>query len=386
VITGTSARPVDFAPPDLSEREIDEVVAVLRSGWLSTGPRVHRFEQAFAEYTGSPHAIAVNSCTAALHLSLLAAGIGPGDEVVTTPLTFCATANVIVHAGATPVFADIDPVTMNLTPASAASATTERTRAWLPVHFAGRPVDTAGFRAGADRRQLVLIEDAAHCVEGISAGRRIGTTADFTCFSFYATKNLTTGEGGMVTTASDEWADQMRVASLHGMSRDAWARYSRAGAPAYDVVLPGFKYNMPDLQAAIGLHQLASLDARQLRRTHIWQRYDAGLAGLPLVGPVPVPAGDRHARHLYTILVDEAQCGYSRDALQAALRGAGVSTSIHFTALHLTTFYSQRFGYRRGMYPHAESISDRTLSLPLSSGMSDEDVDRVVDVLHELLG
>jgi len=382
----TAVQAVDFAPPDLSEREIAEVVAVLRSGWLSTGPRVRRFEQAFADYTGSPHALAVNSCTAALHLSLLAAGIGPGDEVVTTPLTFCATANVIVHVGATPVFADIDPVTMNLTPASAAAATTPRTRAWLPVHFAGRPIDTAGFRTGADRRHLVLIEDAAHCVEGVSAGARIGTTADFTCFSFYATKNLTTGEGGMVTTASDEWADYMRMASLHGMSRGAWARYSPTGAPRYDVVVPGFKYNMPDLQAAIGLHQLASIDERHARRTRIWQRYDAELAGLPLVRPAAVRAGDRHAHHLYTILVDETQCRYSRDGLQAALREAGVSTSVHFTALHLTKYYAQRFGYRRGMYPHAESISDRTLSLPLSSGMSDEAVARVVEALYELLG
>jgi dTDP-4-amino-4,6-dideoxygalactose transaminase len=386
VSVSTAVQAVDFAPPDLSEREIEEVVAVLRSGWISTGPRVHRFEQAFADYTGSPHALAVNSCTAALHLSLLAAGIGPGDEVVTTPLTFCATANVIVHAGATPVFADVDPVTMNLTPESAAAATTPRTRAWLPVHFAGRPIDTAGFRFEADRRQLILIEDAAHCIEGVSAGAKIGTTADFTCFSFYATKNVTTGEGGMVTTASDEWADHMRVASLHGMSRGAWARYSRTGASRYDVVLPGFKYNMPDLQAAIGLHQLASVDERYARRTRLWKRYDAELAGLPLLRPAGVPNGDRHAHHLYTILVDETLCGYSRDGLQAALREAGVSTSVHFTALHLTTYYAQRFGYRRGMYPHAESIADRTLSLPLSSGMSDGAVGRVVEVLHELLG
>jgi dTDP-4-amino-4,6-dideoxygalactose transaminase len=347
---------------------------------------VHAFEAAFADYTGSPHAIAVNSGTAALHLSLLAAGIGPGDEVVTTPLTFCATANVIIHVGATPVFADIDPVTMNLTPGSAAAATTPRTRAWLPVHFAGRPIDTAGFRAGADRRHLILIEDAAHCVEGESAGAKIGTTADFTCFSFYATKNLTTGEGGMVTTASDEWADRIRVASLHGMSRDAWARYTRTGASRYDVVLPGFKYNMPDLQAAIGLHQLASIDARHARRTHIWQRYDAELAGLPLVRPAAVPAGDRHARHLYTILVDEAVCGRTRDGLQAALRECGIATSVHFDALHLTQYYAERFGYQRGMYPHAEWVSDRTLSLPLSSGMSDEAVDAVVGALHELVG
>jgi dTDP-4-amino-4,6-dideoxygalactose transaminase len=382
----TAVETVDFSPPDLGDREVDEVVAALRSGWLSTGPRVHRFEQAFAEYTGSPHAVALNSCTAGLHLSLVVSGVGPGDEVVTTPLTFCATANVIVHVGATPVFADIDPVTMNLTPAAAVAATTPRTRAWLPVHFAGRPIDSAGFRRGADHRQIVLIEDAAHCVEGVSAGVKVGSTADFTCFSFYATKNLTTGEGGMVTTSSDSWANRLRIASLHGMTRDAWSRYSRTGASRYDVVLPGFKYNMPDLQAAIGLHQLASLNRRHARREAIWRRYDAGLADLPIERPAPVPAGDLHARHLYTILVDGARGRHSRDSLQHAMRESGVSTSVHFTALHLTAYYAGRYGYRRGMCPVAESISDRTLSLPLSSGMSDDAVDRVIDVLHELLG
>jgi dTDP-4-amino-4,6-dideoxygalactose transaminase len=377
---------VDFAPPDLGEAEIGEVVAALRSGWLSTGPRVQRFEQAFADYVGSPHAVAVNSCTAALHLSLLAAGIGPGDEVVTTPLTFCATANVVIHAGATPVFADVDLTTMNLTPDSAIAATTPRTRAWLPVHFAGRPVDTAGFRAEADRRGVRLIEDAAHCVEGVSGGAKIGTTGDLTCFSFYATKNLTTGEGGMVTTASEEWADGIRVASLHGMTRGAWSRYSHSGTSRYDVVLPGFKYNMSDLQAAIGLHQLASIERRLIRREQIWRRYEEGLASLPVERPSAVPIGDRHARHLYTILIDEEQSGISRDDLRVLLHRSGVSTSVHFAALHLHQYYVERFGYRRGMFPIAEAISDRTLSLPLSSGMTDAAVDRVVEVLHELLG
>ena len=377
---------VDFAPPDLSEGEIAEVVATLRSGWLSTGPRVERFERAFADYIGSPHAVAVNSCTAALHLSLIVAGVGPGDEVVTTPLTFCATANVIVHAGATPVFADVDPHTMNLTPESAVAATTPRTRAWIPVHFAGRPIDAAGFGLEARRRNIVVIEDAAHCVEGISNGAKIGTTADLTCFSFYATKNLTTGEGGMVTTASDEWADRIRIASLHGMSRGAWSRYGRPNTKRYELVLPGFKYNMPDLQAAIGLHQLASLEQRHARREAICCRYDARLADLPIERPASVPSGDRHARHLYTILVDEMRSGRSRDALQTALCDRGISTSVHFTALHLHPYYADRFGYERGMFPVAESISDRTLSLPLSSGMTDDAVERVIDAMHDVLG
>jgi dTDP-4-amino-4,6-dideoxygalactose transaminase len=377
---------VDFAPPDLGNAEIAEVVETMHSGWLSTGPRTHAFERAFAEYIGSPHAVALNSCTAALHLSLLAAGIGPGDEVVTTPLTFCATANVIVHAGATPVFADIDPVTMNLSIESTVAATTARTRAWLPVHFAGRPVDTAAFVPEARRRGLVLVEDAAHCVEGVSAGAKIGTTGDLTCFSFYATKNLTTGEGGMVTTASAEWADRIRVASLHGMSSGAWARHGRTSSGRYEVAIPGFKYNMPDLQAAIGMHQLASLEQRHARRERIWRHYDSALSDLPIELPAPVRLGDRHARHLYTILVDEGRSGCSRDRLQAQLREHGISTSVHFTALHLHPYYAGRFGYQRGAFPVAESISDRTLSLPLSSGMTDDAVERVADVLHELLG
>ncbi len=220
---------VRFAPPVVGPAEIDEVVAALESGWLSTGPRVRQFETAFAAYTGAPHALALNSCTAALHLALIAHEIGPGDEVITTPLTFCATANVAIHAGATPRFADIDADTWNLSPSAAAAAVTSKTRAVVPVHFAGRPVDVTAFRALADRHRLTLIEDAAHAVEAVSAGRKIGTTADVTCFSFYATKNLTTGEGGMLTTASDAVARFARTASQHGISRDGWARYSVPG-------------------------------------------------------------------------------------------------------------------------------------------------------------
>jgi dTDP-4-amino-4,6-dideoxygalactose transaminase len=372
---------VGFAPPAIGEAEIQEVVATLRSGWLSTGPRVHEFERAFAEYIGVPHAIAVNSCTAALHLSLLVAGIGPGDEVVTTPLTFCATANVIVHTGATPRFADIDPVTWNLSVARTAETVTSRTRALIPVHYAGRPVDVAGFREVAQRHGLMLIEDAAHCVEGVTAGAKIGATADLTCFSFYATKNLTTGEGGMLTTASDTWAATVRTASLHGMSRDAWSRYGAGGTPHYDVVMPGYKYNMMDLQAAIGLHQLERLGDHLRRRGAIWRMYDEGLSDLPVTRPAPIASGDVHARHLYTILVDP-ESGWSRDGLMAALREDGISTSVHFKALHLHSYYADRYHLTRGMFPVAELVSDRTLSLPLSAGMTDGQVAQVIGAVR----
>jgi dTDP-4-amino-4,6-dideoxygalactose transaminase len=376
---------VPFAPPDLSGAEVAEVVATLESGWLSTGPRVKQFEKAFAAYAGAEHAVAVNSCTAALHLSLIASGIGQGHEVVTTPLTFCATANVVLHAGATPVFADIDPVSLNLDPAAADAAITPRTRALLPVHFAGLPADVPTLLELARPRGLRLIEDAAHCVEGAIDGRKVGSIGDFTCFSFYATKNLTTGEGGMVTTDDAEAAALMRVASLHGMSRDAWARYTPGGTAQYDVVMPGFKYNMMDIQAAIGLHQLARLDAMHARRAAIWTQYDAGLAGLPLRLPALPDSSTVHARHLYTVLVDEADAGVSRDVLQQRLRDRGVSTSIHFRALHLHPYYRDRFKLTRGMFPVAESVSDSTLSLPLSAGMPASAVERVLEAVHDAL-
>lgn len=375
---------VPFAPPAIGQDEIDAVVSTLASGWLSTGPRVQEFERAFAAYTGAPHAIALNSCTAALHLALLASGIGPGDEVVTTPLTFCATANVVLHVGATPCFADIEPETCNLSPAAARAAITGRTRALLPVHYAGRPVETAAFRELAASHGLTLVEDAAHAVEAVSGGRKVGTTADYTCFSFYATKNLTTGEGGMLTTASDEGARFARIAGLHGMSRDAWARYGGAGSPHYDVVMPGFKYNMMDLQAAIGLRQLAGLERRLARREAIWRIYDEGLADLPLTRPAPVARGDVHSRHLYTILVTP-DTGWSRDALVAALAARGITASVHFRALHLHPFYQERFGFVRGQFPAAERVSDTVISLPLSGAMPGADAERVVDTLRQLV-
>ncbi len=377
--------PVPFSPPQIGADEIAEVVATLESGWLSTGPRVRRFEEKFAAFTGAPQAVALNSCTAGLHLSLLAAAIGPGDEVITTPLTFCATANVIVHCGATPVFADVDPGTGNLDPAAAEAAITSKTRAIIPVHYGGRPADVDAFAALARRHGLVTIEDAAHCIEGFSRGRKIGTTADFTSFSFYATKNLTTGEGGMVTTSSADAAERIRIASSHGMTRNASSRYERLGLAQYDVVVPGFKYNMTDLQAALGLHQLDALARHLVRREAISRRYDAAFADLPISTFGPVPSGDVHARHLYTILIDDA-AGRTRDEVALALGDAGVSTSVHFPVVHLHRYYAERFGFRRGQFPHAERIADTVLSLPLSPALSDLQLDFVVAAVRGVLG
>jgi dTDP-4-amino-4,6-dideoxygalactose transaminase len=373
---------VAFARPAIADGEIAEVLSALESGWLTTGPRVRRFEDAFCEWTGAAHAVALNSCTAGLHLSLLAAGIGPGDEVITTPLTFCATANVIVHAGAHPVFADIDRDTMNLDPAAVEQAVTPRTRAIIPVHYAGRPADMRAFRRIAASRALVLVEDAAHAAEAVSNAGRVGTTAAFTCFSFYATKNLTTGEGGMVTTSLEEHASWIRTAALHGMSRDGWARYSSTGTPHYDVVMAGFKYNMMDLQAAIGLRQLARVDELFARRVAIWRRYDETLADLPIVRPAPPAPEERHARHLYTILIEPERCGRTRDEVQQALQRAGIGTSVHFKALHLHPFYAERYGLCRGMFPVAEAISETTLSLPLSAALTDAEADAVIAAIR----
>jgi dTDP-4-amino-4,6-dideoxygalactose transaminase len=376
---------VPFSPPDIGAAEIEEVVRTLESGWLTTGPRVRLFEERFASYLGASYAVAVSSCTAGLHLALIAAEIGPGDEVITTPLTFCATANVVVNVGATPVFADVDPTTGNLDPDATAAAITPRTRAILPVHYGGRPADVIAFQALAARHGLALIEDAAHCIEGVFAGRKIGTTADATAFSFYATKNLTTGEGGMVTTESADTAQRIRTASRHGMTRPAWTRYERAGHCHYDVVMPGFKYNMTDLSAAIGLHQLNAIDRHLERRNEICARYDEALSDLPLSTFQPVPPGSVHARHLYTVLVDGVT-GPARDDLLRELADKGIAASVHFPAVHLHSFYSGRFGFTRGDFPAAERIADTVVSLPLSPALTDEQVDYVIRTTRAAFG
>ncbi len=383
--SGASAG-VAFARPDISAAEISAVLATLHSGWLTTGPKVDAFERQFAEYVGARHAVAVSSCTAALHLSLLASGVGPGSEVVTTPLTFCATVNAIIHCGATPIFADVDPRTMNIDAARVLEVMTPRTQAIVPVHFAGRPADVATLKDIAARHDARLVEDAAHALGASVDGAKVGALGDFTCFSFYSTKNLTTGEGGMVTTASDEWASTVRVASRHGVSDSAWSREGGSRSSDYDVVYPGFKYNMTDLQAAIGLEQLDRAAGLFGRREAIWRRYDDGLSDLPIGRPVSSEPGTTHARHLYTILVDPTQCGWTRDDLQRYLRRRGVQTSVHFRPLHLHSYYAARFGLSRGMFPHSEFVSDRTLSLPLSSTLTDADVDRVISGVRVALG
>jgi dTDP-4-amino-4,6-dideoxygalactose transaminase len=318
-----------FGSPAIEEPEIAEVVSTIRSGWIGTGPRVARFEEMFREYVGARHAVALNSCTAALHLSMVVAGVGPGDEVITTPMTFCATANSVIHTGARPVFVDVERDTFNIDPERIEAAITPRTRAIVPVHFAGRPCRMDRIESIAKRHGLLLIEDAAHAIEASYRNRKIGTIGDLTCFSFYVTKNVVTAEGGMVTTDSDELAAKIKMYGLHGMSKDAWKRFSDEGYKHYQVVFPGFKYNMTDLQAALGLHQLGRIAQNAKRREEIWRRYDEAFAGLPITRPAPVAPDTTHARHLYTILIRTEEIGTTRDQVLNELIRRNIGTGVH---------------------------------------------------------
>ena len=374
-----------FGAPALGEEEIAEVVATLRSGWIGTGPRVTRFEAEFARYVGAPHAVALSSCTAALHLALLAAAVGPGDEVITTPLTFCATVNAILHAGATPVLADCDPATGNLDPARAAERIGPRTRALLPVHLAGRPCDAAALGSLAARHGLLVIGDCAHAIETEDApGRHVARSADLACFSFYATKNLTTAEGGMLVTADPALAARAKTLGLHGMSHDAWKRYSDEGYVHYEVTEAGFKYNMTDLAAALGLHQLARIEANLARREAIWRRYDEAFAELPLELPAPPAPGTRHARHLYQLRVETGRLLLSRDRFLAALHAEGIGAGVHYRAVSEHAFYRERLGVAAGEFRHAEDVGRRTFSIPLSAALSDVDVADVIEAVRRI--
>jgi len=388
-VNGEPQRPRErflvFGAPAIGEAEVEEVVASLRSGWLGTGPKVARFEDDFRKYKGWGHAVAVNSCTAALHLSMLALPLAAGDEVITTSLTFCATVNAVIHAGATPVPVDVDPQTMNLDPGQVAAAVTPRTRAILPVHFVGRPCAMDDLRAIADEHGLALVEDCAHAVEASFHGRPAGTFGDFGCFSFYVTKNVVTGEGGMVLARSEDHAARIKVLALHGMTRDAWRRFSDEGYRHYYVTEVGFKYNMMDLQAAIGIHQLARVEPSWERRREIWERYDEAFAGLPLETPAPAEPETRHGLHLYTVLVDEARAGVSRDAFLERMTWHNVGVGVHYLCLAEHPFYRHEFGWRPQDYPHATRIGRQTVSLPLSAALSDDDVTDVIAAVERSL-
>lgn len=371
-----------FGSPKIEEAEIQEVLACLRSGWLGTGPKVAQFERDFASYRGSKsHPVAVNSCTAALHVSMIAAGLKPGDEVITTPLTFCATVNAIIHAGLTPVLADVDPQTMNLDPDEVERRITPKTRALLPVHFAGRPCNMDRLLGIAEKHGLKVIEDCAHAIETTYHGRPAGTMGHFGCFSFYVTKNIITGEGGMILTRNAEDAGRCKMLALHGMSKDAWKRFADEGYKHYQVVECGFKYNMMDIQAAIGLHQLKRIEQYWTRRQEIWNAYDTAFADSPLMLPVPPEENTRHALHLYTVLVDEERAGLCRDEFLNAMTRRGIGVGVHYLSVPEHPYYQQAFGWRPEDYPNAMRIGRQTVSLPLSAKLEERDVARVTDAV-----
>lgn len=374
-----------FGSPVIEEDEIREVVASMESGWLGTGPKVARFEQDFMAYKGAKHAAAVNSCTAALHLSMLGAGMQPGDEVITTPLTFCASVNAIIHAGLTPVLADVDPVTMNIDPAKVEAKITPRTRAIQPVHFAGRPCDMDALRDIAERHSLKIIEDCAHAIETEYKGQKAGTIGDFGCFSFYVTKNMVTGEGGMVLTRREEDIARIKILALHGMSKDAWKRFSDEGYKHYQVVECGFKYNMMDLQAAIGIHQLKRVESYWPRRQEIWGTYNQAFADLPLTTPADPEPDTRHGYHLYTLLVDEERAGVSRDAFLDAMTRRRIGLGVHYMSVPEHPYYQKTFGWRPEEFPEAMRIGRQTVSLPLSAKLTGDDVEYIIDAVRDTL-
>ncbi len=376
-----------FSRPSINRAAIDEVVACLESGWITTGPRVKKFEEDLKVYVSAPQVLALTSATAGLHLSLLALGLKKGNEVITTPMTFAATLNTIVLAGARPVLVDVEPGTYNMDVSRLARAITKRTRAIIPVHFAGLPVDLDPLYETAQKHGLRVIEDAAHAIGTEYKGRRIGSFGDTQVFSFHPNKNMTTGEGGAVATRDEKLAESIALLRFHGMDREAWDRFGKKGSQHYEIILPGYKYNMMDIQAALGLHQLVQLDGFIARRTELALRYHMLLAGWPqwdLPGTPSYPL--RHAWHLYTPLINPDAAGMDRDAFMLGMKERNIGTGLHYRAVHLYPYYREHFGFKRGDFPNAESISDRIVSLPLFPAMTDADQDRVIAAMAVLFG
>ncbi len=373
-----------FGSPAIGEEEIEEVIASMKSGWLGTGPKVRRFESDFKSYKGVSHAVAVNSCTAALHLSILAANIKPGDEVITTPLTFCATVNSIIHAGATPVLADVDPLTLNIDPEQVRAKISPNTKALLPVHFAGRACDMDALSEIAQDHGLKIIEDCAHAIETEYRGRKTGTFGDFGCFSFYVTKNVVTGEGGMVLTRGEAEAARIKILALHGMSKDAWKRFDDEGYKHYYVMEAGFKYNMMDLQAAIGIHQLARVETNWIRRQEVWREYNSALAQLPIGLPTDPETDTRHAYHLYTIMINDKVTGINRDEFLEGMTRQNIGVGVHYMSVPEHPFYQNQYGWKPEDYPSAMTIGRQTVSLPLSAKLTGNDVSDVIEAVNRV--
>jgi len=370
--------PLTFAPPDIREEDIAEVVDTLESGWLVTGPKVHRFEQEFAAYLGMPYAVGLTSCTAALALSLELVGVGPGDEVIVTPNTFVSTVTTITERGGVPVFVDIDPETYNMDHARVAEAVTERTKAVIAVHYAGRPCRMEMLRNICDTRGIALISDAAHAIEARIGSQSVAQFSDISCYSFHAVKNLTTGEGGMLVTMDTDWCKRLKPLRLCGLTKDAFARYGQ-GKADYDVLEPGYKCNMMDIQAALGLGQLRRLEANHLRRRQIWDAYDEAFREIEgLTIPPKEDPGTRHARHLYNMLVNPELIYGGKQAFVSAMQAEGIATSAHFRPIPSFSMFNQGDVSWRGSFDNAARFYERTVSLPLTTRLTEDDVNDVI--------
>jgi dTDP-4-amino-4,6-dideoxygalactose transaminase len=374
-----------FHVPDIAEDEIQAVVETLRSGWLTTGSKAKQFEEDFARYVGSRHALAVNSATAAMHLALDAVGIGEGDEVIVPTMTFAATAEVVLYFKARPVLVDCRPDTLNLDPEQLEKAITSKTKAIIPVHIAGQACDMSRIVEIAHQHKLNVIEDAAHALPARYQGKMVGTIGDITCFSFYATKTVTTGEGGMATTDNPEWADRMRIMSLHGISRDAWKRYTAEGSWYYEILYPGYKYNLTDVAAALGVQQLKKCDRFwEIRRRHA-ALYNYGFQDVSAVKVPELMPDVQHAWHLYIIQLDLEQLRIGRNEFVELLKTENIGTSVHFIPLHLHPYYRQTFHYRPEDFPAANTVFKRIISLPIYPKMTEADIRRVTEAVRKIV-
>ena len=374
-----------FGKPVISKYEIKEVVDSLKKGWLGTGPKVNKFEKKFSLFKKSQYSIAVNSCTAALHLSLLALNLNSDDEVITTALTFCSTVNTIIHSGAKPVLVDINPLTQNIDPKKIEEKINSKTKAIIVVHLAGRPCDMKEILKLTKKYKLFLIEDCAHAIESEYYGIGCGNFGDFGCFSFYSTKNLVTGEGGMIISNSKKKMSLLKILSLHGMTKDAWKRYRYKGFLHYDVINPGFKYNMMDMQAALGIHQLKKINENYKKRKQIWDFYNEQFKDLNIVIPHEVEKNTKHAYHLYTLQINKKISGISRDDFIIEMYKNNIGTGVHYKSIPEYTFYKKKYNWKLNDYPNAKKIGSETVSIPLGPALTLNNIEKISNVVKKII-
>jgi len=376
---------ITFGSPSIGSEEIKAVVSCMKSGWIGTGPLVKKFENNFANYSKSKYAIAVGSCTAALHLSLDSTVLNKSDEVIVPAMTFCSTVNSVIHSGYKPVLADVDLNTMNIDPTEIEKKISKKTKALVIVHFAGRPCNMDKILKIVKKHNLILIEDCAHAIESTYKGKKCGTFGLYGCFSFYVTKNLVTAEGGMIISNYKEKVDPIKQRALHGMSKDAWKRFSDNGYKHYDIIDAGFKYNMTDIQASIGLEQLKKINKHLKIRNKIWNEYQNFFKNYDIKSPAKTEKDTIHAKHLYTILIDKKRVGINRDEFMLSLHKKGIGTGVHYRSIPSHTFYKKKFNWKNSDYKNSSLIGDQTVSLPLSPNLKNNDLDRILSTIEKVL-